>query len=179
MAWTAPMTAVANTAFTAAQFNTYIRDNLLETAPARATTVSGYFVTSGANAIAERYTASATVPTQETLTSTSYTDLATPGPSVTVTTGTRALVFITALMGNNGTNSLSAASVAVSGASSITESDVWCLSTDGLTSSNYLRMTAAKLFTTLTAGSNTFTMKYRVGSGTGTFGDRDIAVVPF
>jgi hypothetical protein len=36
--WTAPMTAVAHTAFPATSFNTYVRDNLLESAPAKATT---------------------------------------------------------------------------------------------------------------------------------------------
>ena len=34
MAWTAPMTAVSGSVLTAAQWNTNVRDNLLETAPA-------------------------------------------------------------------------------------------------------------------------------------------------
>ena len=54
MAWTAPMTAVANAVFTAAQFNTHVRDNLLETAPAKATTTGGYFVATGTNTIVQR-----------------------------------------------------------------------------------------------------------------------------
>lgn len=37
MAWTAPMTASANGTLTAAQFNTHVRDNLLETETAKAT----------------------------------------------------------------------------------------------------------------------------------------------
>ncbi|GII42264.1 hypothetical protein [Planotetraspora phitsanulokensis] len=47
MAWSAPMTAVANSIFTTAAFNQYVRDNLLETAPAKATTGSRLIVTTG------------------------------------------------------------------------------------------------------------------------------------
>ena len=60
MAWSAPMTAVANTVFTAAQFNQHVRDNLNETAPAKATASGGYFVATGVNAIAQRFADSAT-----------------------------------------------------------------------------------------------------------------------
>lgn len=48
------MTAVASTAFTAAQFNTHVRDNLNETAPAKATTSGRLIVTAGPNSIAEQ-----------------------------------------------------------------------------------------------------------------------------
>src|SRR5690606_12967068 len=44
MAWSAPMTAVSGSVFTAAQFNQFVRDNLNETAPARATTAGAHFV---------------------------------------------------------------------------------------------------------------------------------------
>ena len=54
MAWSAPMTAVANSTFTAAQFNQYVRDNLNETAPALATAAGSYFAADGINSIAER-----------------------------------------------------------------------------------------------------------------------------
>lgn len=37
MAWTAPLTAALNGTLTAAQFNTHVRDNLLETEAAKAT----------------------------------------------------------------------------------------------------------------------------------------------
>ena len=54
MAWTTPLTAVSNTALTAAQWNASVRDNLLMTAPALATTTGRHFVSTGANTIAER-----------------------------------------------------------------------------------------------------------------------------
>ena len=75
MAWTAPMTAASNATFTAAEFNAHIRDNLLETEPAKATTNDSYFVTTGANAIAQRSPGSDVINTMQTTTSTSYTNL--------------------------------------------------------------------------------------------------------
>lgn len=65
MAWTSPMTAVANTEFTAVQFNTHIRDNLLETAPAKAVNPGSYFAVSGTNSIAERTPAQDIILTDE------------------------------------------------------------------------------------------------------------------
>lgn len=52
MAWTAPATAVANTFLTAAFWNTQVRDNLLETAPAKAAVAGDTFYATAANAIA-------------------------------------------------------------------------------------------------------------------------------
>ena len=103
MAWSAPMTAVANATFTAAQFNQYVRENLNETAPAKATTSGGYFVADGVNSIAERFATGNTDLNSGTTTSTTFTDLtgAAIGPTVTVTTGTMALVFIHGQMGNS------------------------------------------------------------------------------
>jgi len=175
MAWTAPMTAVANTAFTAAQFNTYIRDNLLETAPAKATTAGSLIVGNGANSIIERIPASAGISTAESTTSTSFTDLATPGPAVTVTTGTSALVVVSSCIYN--TSSYALASYQVSGATTLAASDeggVQVANTPATyqTASEFFRVTG------LTAGSNTFTVKYRVVGGTGNFQRRHLVVIP-
>jgi hypothetical protein len=52
MAWTAPGTAVGNTLLTAAFWNTHVRDNLLETAPAKATAAGQLFQATAPNAIA-------------------------------------------------------------------------------------------------------------------------------
>lgn len=177
MAWTAPMTGVVNTTLTAAQWNTYIRDNSLETMPAKASTAGRWFVATGANAIAERSISGAEVLTSQTTTSTSYTDLTTSGPAVTATTGTRALVFIASRMSNSSDNTDSWASVAVSSATTIAANDEWALMTDGVNTSDANQSGMFKFFDNLTAGSNVFTMKYRVGAGTGTFENRRICVV--
>lgn len=180
MAWVSPMTAVANTPFTAAQFNTHVRDNLLETAPAKATTAGRIMVTTGPNAIAERVIGSDTVITAQTTTSTTWTDLGTIGPQVTLTTGTTAIVILTALMSNNTAGSNAQMSVAVSGASSIAANTDNALIAESSQAGDLYQMSAAFPITGLTAGTNTFTCKYQVGiSGTGTFQRRRLIVLPF
>lgn len=120
--------------------------------------------------------ASATVATSETTTSGSYTDLTTSGPAVTLTTGTKALVLITAQMTNTGGAATeSYVSYAVSGATTIAASDTVAV-ISAVNASGQMRMCSASR-PTLTAGSNTFTMKYQVESGTGTFSNREIIVI--
>lgn len=172
------MTAVANSVFTAAQFNTFVRDNLNETAPAKATTSGTLFVGAGVNSIAERVPTNNTVQTSENTTSTSYTDLATVGPSVTVTTGSRAIVCLRSLAQNNTAGQTAFASYEISGATSTAASDVRSLSHESGTANEGTRVGFTNLFITLTPGSNTFTMKYRVDGGTGTFLHREIVVIP-
>jgi hypothetical protein len=178
MSWSAPMTAVANSVFSAAQFNQYVRDNLNETAPAKATAAGQFFVSTGTNAIAARLLASAVVPTSQTTTSNTFTDLTTTGPSVSASTGARALVMFSSSINNSVTNGASSVSVAVTGATAISASTAWRLVSDGLAASNVVRMGTSHLFTTLSTGTNVFTMKYSVGSGTGSFGDRELIVLP-
>lgn len=174
------MTAVANTAFTAAQFNTYVRDNLNETSPAKATTAGSLFVATGLNAIAERIPDADTVSTSESTASTSYTDLTTPGPAVTVTTGTKAMIFIVASLANNTNGQNSTMSFAVSGATTLAANDDWSLGLRTSTGTSTVdgRMASMLMMTTLTGGSNTFTAKYKVNGGTGNFNDRHIVVLP-
>lgn len=177
MAWTAPMTAVANSAFTAAQFNTHVRDNLNETAPAKATTAGSLFVGTGANAIAERVPAEQVINTEESTTSTSFTDLATPGPSVSVTTGVKAIVIVSANIRNSSANGNSVMDFEVSGATSRSASDLTSLNTQYATGGDRVACSIANLVA-LTPGSNTFTARYRVASGTGTYLRRRIIVLP-
>lgn len=179
MAWTAPMTAVANTVFSAAQFNQHVRDNLNETAPAKATAAGSYFVADGVNSIAERAPQSDSVLTSQTTTSTSFTDLATLGPTITANTGPYALVFTHCQVSNSGAGS-AYAGVNVSGASSIAPALNRSINLIGAAGAT-LGAGTAVLYAgsiALTPGSNTFTMQYRVSSGTGTFADRRIIVMP-
>jgi hypothetical protein len=177
MAWTAPMTAVVGATFTASQFNIHVRDNLLETAVAKATTPGGYFVSTDVNTIAERLQDYDQVDTAETTTSGSYDDLSTVGPSVTVTTGTQALVTFGAYFRSTADSTAANMSVAVSGdttvAASITSRIIW----DGHIAANSNSSSRKYLFTGLNAGSNTFTCKYLATGGT--FGERWIHVQPF
>jgi hypothetical protein len=120
----------------------------------------------------------ATVATSQTTTSTSYTDLATAGPAVTVTTGTKALVIVSAFM-QSPSSAFAYTSFAVSGATTIAASDNYAFRgrVDG-DNNQGIRINASRAtVVTLTAGSNTFTAKYKVDSGTGTFANRDIFVI--
>jgi hypothetical protein len=127
---------------------------------------------------------SASVATSQSTSSSSYTDLATSGPAVTVTTGTTALVI---LYYNGGTNSgdancASFMSFAVSGATTISAADARSV---GLTSAgnSFVMGSGSGVFVVsgLTAGSNTFTAKYRSTAGGGAttpFAERQIMVIP-
>jgi hypothetical protein len=118
--------------------------------------------------------ASATVATEESTSSTTYTDLSTSGPAVTITTGTKALVIVTAQIYLNINERLAYMSYAVSGASSIAASDAVAVQSNSQVEN---RMSAASRLTTLTAGSNTFTAKYKSTTTTGYFKNRNIIVI--
>src|SRR5881409_1925618 len=156
MSWSAPMTAVAGATFAAAQFNQYVRDNLLECPTAKVSTAGQYAVATGANAMAARSNLGATIVTAETTTSTSYTDIASVGPAVTVTTGTSAKVMIKGGLENSGANNQSWMGFTVSGASSVAAADAQAINIAGVAAANRLRFGAVFLITGLTAGTNTF-----------------------
>ena len=120
----------------------------------------------------------ATVATSQTTTSTSFTDLATAGPTVTVTTGTKVLVIVSVYVSANGTPAArSYMDFAISGATTRAASDTTAyLARTDTNGDIWGRASAANLLT-VTAGSNTFTAKYRVSAGTGTFVDRSIIVI--
>lgn len=180
MAWTAPATFTDGSILTAAQLNA-MRDNFNETAPAKATGAGGYIVSNGVNSVVQRDPNSDTVNTSQTQTSTSYVDLATVGPAPgPVVSGTRVIVWMTAQMNNNTANAETIASVAVSGATTIAADDNYCLDvqqpTTGTAFIDICSSRAVRL--TVTAGSNTYTMKYRVTAGTGTWRRRSMVVLP-
>ncbi len=182
MAWSAPITATLNMMFTAAQWNTNVRDNLNATEAGKATTKGRYFVSAGTNSITERswYT-NYNTNTQST-TSTSYANLSSSGPSVTVSTGTSAIVWWSCAMTNTTGGSEAWVSPAVSGATTVAASDTWAIMVDDITAGtatdNSVRMSGMHRFTGLTSGSNTFILKYRVSANTGWFGARAIQVMP-
>ncbi len=119
----------------------------------------------------------ATVATSQTTSSTSFTDLATVGPAVTLTTGTKVLVIVNCWFDSLSNNEHQYADFAISGATTRSASTTTSLTARGQSGGMFrLRASAANLMT-VTAGSNTFTMKYAVGGGTQTFQDRTIVVV--
>jgi hypothetical protein len=116
---------------------------------------------------------SAIIATSETGTGTSFTDLATPGPAVTLETGTKALVTVSCGLKNSAAN-FTLMAFAVSGATTRAAASTEQL---GSVDTNFMYASRTSYVTGLTAGSNTFTAKYAVTAGTGTWIDRNITVV--
>lgn len=153
MAWTTPATATVGQLVTASFWNAQIPNNFLalNIPPAQ----------------------SAIVATAQTTTSTSYTDLSTVGPAVTLTTGTTVWVSLAAECNHNSVRHYM--SVEVSGATTTAASDNNCLLV--INADTYADNKHAVSFPlTVTAGSNTFTAKYKSGTGTVSFGYRALTV---
>ena len=114
--------------------------------------------------------------TNQTTSSTSFTDLATAGPSVTLVTGTTALVAFNTFMNLDPANEAAYISIAISGASTIAASN-------DIAAEFYVPSTTAQgtigktlIIGGLTAGTNTFKMQYRVNTGTVEFLRRELVV---
>jgi hypothetical protein len=174
------MTAVAGTAFTAAQFNVYVRDNLNTTAPAVATTAGRIIVTTGLNSVTERNPSVTYLGTSQGTATTTFTDLATVGPAVTVTCGTKAMVIIGCTISNSTAGSGGRMGVEVSGAHTAPAADTNSFLAESGNASDAFKGSWVTIFTPITAGSSTFTGKYRcVGAATANFSERLVAIVPY
>jgi hypothetical protein len=64
---------------------------------------------------------------------------------------------------------------ALSGTNTVAASDAQCLANQ---TANFFQFSNVYLLTGLNSGSTTFTAKYKVAAGTGTFLQRALAVVP-
>jgi hypothetical protein len=171
------MTFTSGNTLTAAQLNTNVRDDLNETSPAKATAASRWFPGIGANDVRERAILGDSIVTSESTTSTSYTNLASWGPTVTLTTSTYALVWINAHLQTNTAGAVTYASYEVTGASSISASDVWCCRMQASGTNDDQRAGIAHYQNAITAGSNSFRMMYRTTAGTASFASRHILVM--
>jgi hypothetical protein len=120
---------------------------------------------------------SATVATQQNTSSATYTDLSTAGPAVTVTTGTTAYVILTSYFYNNTSGFGAAMGFAVSGATTIAATDDQRLYATGAIAGGQEFQNSVVYKVTLTAGSNTFTAKYKTVGATSTFRERTITVI--
>jgi hypothetical protein len=207
MAWTAPRTWVTGETVTAALMNSAIRDNLLETSAATATTAGDLVYADAANSMGSRLgigsgngshlasTGSAPVwrsvghligdASYGAIIETSFDDFANLGNgtgtnvTVTVTTGTRAIVFYGARsVANTTAGAIGQISYRVSGATTTAASVNWGTVFES-TAANDAGDAGRMHVATLTAGSNTFTLQGFVSAGSGTIGFPYIAVLPF
>lgn len=124
--------------------------------------------------------ANAVVATAETTTSASYADLATTTDQVTVTVGASGvvLVMIQSQASNTGGN-YNYTGFALSGANTVAASDAYCIQAVCHAGGVYMQTGSTFMMTGLTAGSTTFKMKYKTNTGTATFANRRISVIPF
>lgn len=180
MAWTAPTTAIAGATFTATIFNASIRDNLNVTAAGVATTAGRIIVTTGANTVAERNIDTDAIGTSQATSSTSYTNLATTGPTVTITTGTRAMVIMGCGMSNSIVGNGARAAPDLSGATTSAASDANSVLMHSGNANDGFQFSWVTVFDPINAGSNVFQMKYKaVTAGSASFSNRVISIMPF
>ena len=183
--------------------NAQIRDNLLETAAATATTAGDIIYADAANSMGSRvaigaatshFVSAGNIPVWRTIatdvdtgsntnTGTSYSDLANWGfasnVEVTVTCGTVALVLFKAQLANATGGALTHLSFSVSVSSTVAASDNHGIDYEASNAADRAGIGGFDLRTGLTAGSNTFTLEGRVTAGTGTIARPEIAVFGF
>lgn len=176
MAWTAPRTWVTAEVVTAALMNVHVRDNLLETGPALVTASGQLLVSEGANTMTARQISTSSVNTSETTTSTSFVNLTTTH-TLSVVTGVRALIIMSCVMSTTTAGAETYMGYDVSGATTQTATDNTALSATSSAASDRHRATRVHYDVGLTAGTNTFTAKYRTTAGTATFDDRRLVVL--
>lgn len=183
MAWTAPMTFVSNTPLTASQLNVHLRDNLLETAPAKATQAGGYIVSAGLHQLVERVGVRQTIAGEDgSTTQTNYDDLEVGevGPTVTAQTSGNALVIFGAemrLQDPASPRSTCRVTVDVTGDTTIPGTDTRSLTSANAENARF-QASHAVWYDDLNPGENTFQMKYKVSAGTGFFQRRRLIVFP-
>lgn len=122
----------------------------------------------------------AVVATSQTTTSTSYTDLATAGPSVTVVVppSGRILVIVGCSASNSVVNDASVMSFELSGANTLAGSDSRAVTHRAYDNGESDAKSRAVIVEGLTPGSTTVKAVYRSSGGTATFSSRDIAAIP-
>lgn len=159
------------------------RTNLLKGAPLPADTVDTQAIDDGAVTPDKLSTgaASAVVATSQGTSSTSFTDLSTVGPAVTVDIGDNGLALVTMYAQMTQSNNTGSAlfTVALSGANTVAADSSIQVRYQAFANNAISHGGNTVLLTGLTPGSTTFTMKYAAATtGTATFANRKISVVP-
>lgn len=147
MSWHVPRTWVTGEVVRARYFNEDVRDNL------RA--LVGEF---------------AYIDTQEGTTSTTFTDLASPGPAISITTEDVITVFFGGYIFNSTANVFSGMSIEITGFN--TASDNWGLFWASGGINRQTQFMRAYQFGGITSGTYPVTAKYRAGANTASFAHR-------
>lgn len=180
MAWNAPITWTPNQTVFASTLNEQLRDNMLETMPARVSGANQYLTITVDGLVRPREIKADTVLASETRTSTSFGNLATHGPAVTLTTDSNVIVIISAAQAQETTAwGEVITSHEVTGATSVPPNDLFSI-TINETTSNTIQASHVMTHDALNPGTHTFTMRYRVGTAgnVGRWTNREILVIP-
>jgi hypothetical protein len=182
MAWTAPVTFV-NGVLPASQLNQMLRDNMNETAPAKASMIAGYFASSGTNSIAEREVLSTSFYERFGSISTTYSAVAgSTGGGIRIPnvahSGSLIALWTSRLYVWSGVALGNAARVSCEVTGKTSASDSWAISTDG-DDTNAIRGMGFNYFSGLGAStSDQVRMMFRVGSGQANFSNCELIVFP-
>ena len=114
----------------------------------------------------------------ETRASTTFGDLATVGPAVTIVTGDTALVTVSANISNDTAGAFAVMGYAITGATSKIAGDAIALVYQSPDNDREMQASWSSLRKDLTPGTNTFTCKYRACSNVMKAGRRNITVEP-
>lgn len=149
-----------------------------------ATTLKDYVLADG-NVTPEKLATGATVDTvatNESTSSTSYVNLATTGPSITLDVPSTGIVLISfsANVVNTAAGNYVGLALEMSGANSLTATDFATTTIIAriATSNQYQGVDRTILLTGLNAGSTTFTLKYKTNAGTAQARERSLSVIP-
>lgn len=113
-----------------------------------------------------QFAAQNSIATDQSTTSTTYTDLTSPGPAVTITSrGTLAWIMWSAHTYNNTANCGTLSSIAISGVTTLAAADVNGAHWHEHASANASDECAQFMLATINAGANTYTMKYKRAAG--------------
>jgi hypothetical protein len=181
MAWTTPLTAVSNTALTAAQWNASVRDDMLITPAGLATAAGQIWVSTAANAGAMRTPGfTHTSGASTTSSNGTYVDLAAgAAPVVTVTTGVSVITSHGANMQNGTGGGNTNMSFGITGATTLAADDSKACRFQSPANNDSSRATTTHFTPGLTSGSNTFTAKYKsTTGGVQTYAERHLLVIP-
>lgn len=157
MGFSTPKTWAVGDILTASDMNTYVRDNIAFLGATQSQTINTSGVSGGILS--------------------SFSDLASGGvgPTVSLNTGTKALVILTAFLETTTDGDTVSMGFAVSGATTIAANVGQCYSTS---QQSPIQAGASFTVTGLTAGSNTFTCKYLCPNSAVTASNRNLTVIP-
>jgi hypothetical protein len=172
MSWSTPYTAAASEVIPAEIWNSMLGDNMNEQAVAKARQPNAYFVSTGPNALEPRRLTEESTAAKITTTSTTFVDI--NGPWADVEHSGTILVWFGARIDTTA----GTACVSPTVVGQVDASPDWGLRSGGAVAS-LLRDGCTHLFTGLEPGTDTVRLEYSTTSGTATFGQRRMVIMPY